>query len=57
MRERVYVPERIANPDTEYAVTTLAYWLQRNGVCDFEDAKEHVCRLLGWMCERRGDAE
>ena len=54
MRERVYVPDRIANAETEYAVNALSYWLYRSGVCDFNDAKERICRLLGWMCEKAG---
>lgn len=57
MRERVYVPERIKSPGTEEAVTLLANALSRSGACDFVDAKERICRLLGWMCARGGDAE
>ena len=55
MRDRVYVPERIANDETNMAVTTLAYELNVRGVCGFGEAKERICRLLGWMCERAGE--
>lgn len=54
MREHVYVPDRIANAETEYAVNALSYWMFRDGVCEFDDAKERICRLLGWMCEKAG---
>lgn len=57
MRERVYVPERIANAETTLAVTTLAYWMQRKGVCKYHEAMERICRLLGWMCKKAGDTE
>jgi hypothetical protein len=55
MRKRIYVPQRIANTETELAVGTLAYALWRNGVCSQREAKERICRLLGWMCERAGE--
>ena len=55
MRERVYVPKRIANAATEKAVTTLALALCHSGACGYADAKERICRLLGWMCERKVD--
>ena len=57
MRERVYVPERIANAETALAVGVLAYALYHCGACGYDEAMERICRLLGWMCERRGDAE
>ena len=55
MRERVYVPERIKSPETEAAVLELAYALWQSGVCEFKDAEERICRLLGWMCARKED--
>lgn len=55
MRERVYVPERIKNNATEKAVTTLALALCHSGACGYDEAKERICRLLGWMCERKVD--
>ena len=55
MRERVYVPERIKSPETEDAVDVLAYALYYCGVCDYDDAEERICRLLGWMCARKVD--
>ena len=57
MRERVYVPDRIKNDETEEAVDVLAYALSRCGACSYDEAEERICRLLGWMCERKGDAE
>lgn len=57
MRERVYVPKRIANAETALAVGVLAYALYHCGACGYDEAKERICRLLGWMCERKGDAE
>ena len=57
MRPRVYVPERIKSPGTEDAVTVLANALSRSGACDYDAAEERICRLLGWMCARGGDAE
>lgn len=57
MRERVYVPERIKTDETEEAVDVLAYALYRCGACDYDAAEERICRLLGWMCERGGDAK
>lgn len=57
MRERVYVPERIKSPGTEEAVALLANALSRSGACGYDAAKERICRLLGWMCARGGDAE
>jgi hypothetical protein len=57
MRERVYVPERIKSPETEAAVLELAYALWQSGVCEFNDAEERICRLLGWMCKKAGDTE
>ena len=57
MSERVYVPERIKSPETEAAVLELAYALWQSGVCDFNDAEERICRLLGWMCKKAGDTE
>ena len=55
MREHVYVPERIKSPDTVGAVVILAHALSRSGACDYDAAKERICRLLGWMCERKVD--
>lgn len=52
MRQRIYVPERIKSPDTEAAVVELAYALWHSGACDFLEAKERICRLLGWMCRQ-----
>lgn len=55
MRERVYVPERIKSPGTEEAVALLANALYHCGACDYDAAEERICRLLGWMCARKGD--
>lgn len=55
MRERVYVPERIKSPETEDAVDVLAYALYHCGACSYDEAEERICRLLGWMCERKVD--
>lgn len=57
MRPCVYVPECIKSHDTEDAVTVLAYALWRSGACDYDAARERICRLLGWMCARGGDVE
>ena len=57
MRERVYVPDRIANAGTEEAVALLANALWRSGACDYYAARERICRLLGWMCERGIEAD
>jgi hypothetical protein len=52
VRPRVYVPPRIESAETNAAVTDLALALWKSGACDFVDAKERICRLLGWMCEQ-----
>jgi hypothetical protein len=55
MRKRIYVPQRIASMETELAVSTLSDALWKSGVCSQREAKERICRLLGWMCERAED--
>jgi hypothetical protein len=52
MRQRIYVPPRIDCPQTREAVYVLAEALHVRGACDRHDAKERICRLLGWMCEQ-----
>ena len=52
MRQRIYVPKRIDAPETREAVNVLAIALEGCGACDRHEARERICRLLGWMCER-----
>ena len=52
MRQHVYVPARIDCPQTREAVYVLAEALHVRGACDRHEARERICRLLGWMCER-----
>ena len=51
MRREVYIPSPIRSEETEYAVHVLATAMNEAGV-DYDKAKQDICRLLGWMCER-----
>lgn len=51
MRSEVYLPPPIQSEETEHAVHVLATAMSNVGI-DYDKAKQDICRLLGWMCER-----